>query len=137
MRYPVQLTPDGRFIMATTPDIPETGTQGVNEAEALLEVQDALETALGTYFDRNLRIPMPSRLQRGQHSVVLPASLAAKVLLHNEMLSQKVRPAELARRLRVTKPEVSRLLNPRHTTKIDMISAAFDVLGKSLVVSVA
>lgn len=137
MRYPVQLIPDGKFVMATTPDIPETGTQGDSEEEALLEVVDALETALGTYFDRNLPIPSPSKLKRGQPNVALPASLAAKVLLHNEMLSQKVRPAELARRLRVTKPEISRLLNPRHTTKIDMISKAFEVLGKSLVVSVA
>jgi len=35
--------------------------------------------------------------------IELPASLTAKVLLLNEMLRQKVRPAELARRIGTTR----------------------------------
>jgi antitoxin HicB len=62
----------------------------------------------------------------------LPASVAAKVLLLNEMIAQKVRPATLARRLRVTPQEVTRLIDLRHTTKIDGIAGALKALGKTL-----
>ncbi len=137
MRYPIKLTPDGRFLMVTSPDIPELASQGEGEAEALLMGADALRVALGTYFKRNLPIPMPSKVRRGQPSVEVSASLAAKILLHNEMLLQQVRPVDLARRLKVTKPEVSRLLDPRHTTKIDIIATAIAALGKDLVLAIA
>ena len=64
--------------------------------------------------------------------VELPASYAAKILLLNEMAAQKVRPAELARRLKMTRSEVTRLIDWRHTTKIDGIAAALKALGKTL-----
>jgi antitoxin HicB len=48
------------------------------------------------------------------------------------MLSQKVRPAELARRLKITPQEVNRLVNIHHTSKIDGISGALRALGKTL-----
>ena len=64
--------------------------------------------------------------------IELPASVAAKVLLLNEMISQKVRPAALARRLRVTPQEVTRLIDLRHTTKIDGIAGALKALGKTM-----
>jgi antitoxin HicB len=64
--------------------------------------------------------------------VELSASLSAKVLLLNEMLQQKVRPAELARRLSTTPQEVTRLVDLHHTSKIDGIALALKALGKTL-----
>jgi len=58
---------------------------------------------------------MPSRLKRGQNVVELPASLSAKVLLLNEMVTQKVWPTELARMLNMAPQEANRLTNLRHT----------------------
>ena len=63
--------------------------------------------------------------------------MAAKVLLLNEMLRQKVRPAELARRIGTTPQEVNRLTNLRHASKIDRVDAAMRALGKRLVVRAA
>ena len=128
--YPVNLSKDGKFILVTFPDIPEAITQGENRAEALEMAKDALETALDFYFDDRRAVPMPSQPKRGQAVVELPPSVAAKVLLLNEMLRQKVRPAELARRIGATKQEVSRLTDLRHSTKIDTIDAALRALGK-------
>ncbi|HEV2134854.1 MAG TPA: hypothetical protein VGR47_11515 [Terracidiphilus sp.] len=99
--------------------------------------KDALETALDFYFDDRRPVPMPSRPNRGQPVVELPPSVAAKVLLLNEMLRQKVRPAELARRIGATKQEVSRLTDLRHSTKIDTIDAALRALGKRLYLEAA
>lgn len=132
MRYPINIEPDGEFFMVTFPDIPEAITQGESLKEALKVAQDALETALEFYFEDNRTVPAPSRIKRGQKFVELPVSLAAKVLLLNEMIEQKVRPAELARRLQTTPQEVNRLTNIRHASKIDGIAAAMKTLGKTL-----
>lgn len=137
-RYPVKLTADktdGGYVV-TFPDIPEAITQGDTKEEALAHAKDALETALDFYFDEKRSIPAPSAPRRGQPVVELPASLAAKVLLLNEMVRQGVRPADLARRLKTTPQEINRLTNIRHTTRIDGIESALRVLGKTLEVRV-
>jgi antitoxin HicB len=132
MRYPVRLKRDGRFFLVTFPDIPEAITQGTSVEDALQHGADALESALDFYFEAARRVPLPSRARRGQQVIELPASLSAKVLLLNEMIAQRVRPADLARRLRVTPQEVTRLIDLRHTTKIDGIAGALKALGKTM-----
>lgn len=132
--YPVNLTPDtvdGGFVV-TFVDIPEAITQGDTEAEALTAARDALESALDFYFEDKRVVPLPSKAKRGQNIVELPASVSAKVLLLNEMVTQNVRPAELARRLGTTPQEANRLTNLHHTTRIDSIAAALLALGKHL-----
>ncbi|MGB9029081.1 MAG: type II toxin-antitoxin system HicB family antitoxin [Acidobacteriaceae bacterium] len=134
LAYPVKLTPDkesGGYVI-TFPDIPEAITQGETVDQALQMAQDALETALDFYFDDRRAVPVPSRAKRGQRLVVLPVSVEAKVLLLNEMIRQRVRPAELARRLRTTPQAVNRLVNLRYVSKIDGIAGAMAALGKSL-----
>jgi len=133
MRFPAKFAraKEGGFVV-TFPDIPEAITQGDNIDDALRHAGDALESALDFYFEEGRRVPMPSRPKRGQRMVELPASVSAKVLLLNEMIRQKVRPAELARRLRVTPQEVTRLIDLRHSTKIDGIAGALKALGKSM-----
>jgi antitoxin HicB len=135
--YPVNLQKDGKFIFVSFPDIPEAFTQGRDRAEALKAAQDALETAMDIYFDDRRPVPAPSKPKRGQPVVTLPASLSAKILLLNEMLRQKVPPAELARRIGTTRQEVNRLTDLRHTSKIDRIDAALQALGKTLVLEAA
>jgi antitoxin HicB len=132
-RYPVTLTADdeGGFVV-TFIDIPEAITQGETEAEALAAAQDALATALDFYFEDKREVPAPSKVRRGQPVVELSASLTAKILLLNEMVRQRVRPSELARRLHTTAQEVNRLTDVRHTTRIDGIAAALHALGKRL-----
>jgi antitoxin HicB len=99
--------------------------------------KEALELSMEFYFDDMRQVPMPSKPKRGQAIVELSPSSAAKVLLLNEMLRQKVRPIDLARRLGTTKQEVNRLTNLRHPTKIDRIDAALRALGKRLYVEAA
>ena len=133
MRFPAKFAraKEGGFVV-TFPDIPEAITQGENIDDDMIHAADALESALDFYFEEGRRVPMPSRPKRGQRTVELPTSVAAKVLLLNEMIRQKVRPAELARRLRVTPQEVTRLIDLRHSTKIDGIAGALKALGKSM-----
>jgi antitoxin HicB len=138
MRYPVHLKKarEGGYVV-TFPDIPEAITQGENLEDSLQHAQDALESAMEFYFEERRRVPAPSKPKPRQHVVELPASLTAKVLLLNEMLRQKVRPAELARRIGTTPQEINRLTDIRHTTKIDRIDDALRALGKRLVLQAA
>jgi antitoxin HicB len=138
MLYPVRLkaAEEGGYIV-TFPDIPEAITQGEDIEDALRHGADALESALEYYFDARRPVPLPSQPKRGQRVIELPASVAAKALLLNEMLRQKVRPAELARRLGTTPQQVNRLTNIRHVTRIDGIETALRALGKRLLLKVA
>jgi len=132
MRYPIEIKRDGKFLLVTFPDIPEAITQGRNLEEARQAAADALESALDFYFDASRQVPLPSRVKSGGEFVELAPSLSAKVLLLNEMLRQKVRPAELARLLETRPQDVNRLLDLHHTSKIDGIAGALKALGKTL-----
>jgi len=132
-RYPAKFKPakEGGFVV-TFRDIPEAITQGESVEDAMIHAHDALETALDFYFDDRREVPVPSKARRGERVIELPASLSAKVLLLNEMVRQRVRPADLARRLHTTPQEITRLTNVRHRTRIDSIAAALQALGKQL-----
>lgn len=75
---------------------------------------------------------MPSVPVEGQNVVELNASLWAKVLLLNAMVTQHVRPIDLARKLEVKPQDVTRLLRLRHPSKIDSIATALHAIGKTL-----
>ena len=139
VQFPITLTQDKRDggYVVTFPDIPEAITQGDTLEEAIAMAQEALAVALEFYFEDGRTVPTPSKKKRGQKVVELPASLAAKVLLLNEMVKQKIRPVELARRLNTTPQEINRLTNLRHTTRIDGIAAALQAMGRHLEIRVA
>lgn len=136
LAYPYILTPDnnGTFLV-TFPDIPEAAAVGEDEEEAAFEALDGLLCALGSYFEERRAVPLPSKPAKGQPVAVLPALETAKVLLLNEMISQGVRKAEMARRLDVHMPQIDRLLDLRHNTRIDFLEKAASKLGKSLDIS--
>lgn len=137
LSYPVKLELDtNKSYLVTFPDIPEAVSVGDDEDEALLNALDALESAIEIYFDEKREIPTPSRPRKGQPVVTLPALVVSKVLLANEMIRQGIRKSELARRLDVHMPQVDRLLDPRHSSRLDAIEAAFNKLGKRLDVSI-
>ncbi|MFC3873333.1 type II toxin-antitoxin system HicB family antitoxin [Neisseria musculi] len=135
LAYRYILTPDdnGTFLV-TFPDIPEAVAVGEDEASAGIEAADGLICALEGYFADRREVPLPSG-NDGRQVVVLPALETAKVLLLNEMLAQNVKKAEMARRLDVHMPQIDRLLDLRHNTKIDFLEKAAGKLGKRLNIS--
>jgi antitoxin HicB len=133
MKYPATFTPadEGGFVV-TFRDIPEAITQGDDEAEAVNMAEDALLTAMDFYFEDRRTVPPPSAPADGERLIELPLSASAKVMLLNEMLAQKVRPADLARLMGLKPQEVNRIIDLDHATKIDTLTAAFKALGREL-----
>jgi antitoxin HicB len=84
------------------------------------------------YFEDGRSVPSPSPAQEGERLVALPLSVSAKVMLLNEMISQHIRPADLARLMGIKPQEVNRIIDLNHATKIDTVAAATAALGKEL-----
>ena len=136
--YPVTLTPDDDgSVLVTFADVPEAITFGADEDEALLQAVDALETALSFYVDARKPLPLPSKAQRGQRTVRPSALESAKLGVYRAMTEQGIKKAELARRLGWHLPQVDRLFDLRHASRLDQIEAAARVLGRQLEVRVA
>jgi antitoxin HicB len=137
LRYRVELVPEKTGAVSVSfPDVPEAHTFGEDESEALLRAVDALETALSMYVDSRQPIPAPSPVKRRQKSVTLPILTEAKLALYEAMRSARVGKAELARRLNWHLPQVDRLLDLMHASRLDRIEAAFQALGLRLNISV-
>lgn len=134
--YPVTLTPDGDTVLVTFKDVPEAITFGANKDEALLHAIDALETGLSFYVDARKQLPAASKPKRGQKTVRPSALESAKLGVYQAMTEQGIRKAELARRLGWHTPQVDRLFDLRHASRLDQIEAAARVLGRQLEVRV-
>ena len=136
--YPVILEaqPEGGFVV-TFPDVAEAITQGEDEEEALLYAVDALETALSFYIEARKPLPVASKARRGQRTVRPSALEGAKLAVYQAMTEQGIKKAELARRLGWHMPQVDRLFDLRHASRLDQIEAAARVLGRQLEVRIA
>ena len=137
--YPARLLPDddaGGFTV-TFRDVPEAITEADTREDALLHAEDALESALAMYVAANEPLPVPSAVEAGEVMVPLSALGMAKAALYEAMRAQGVGRAELARRLRWHLPQVSRVLDLRHASRMEQVEAALAVLGLRLVVDVA
>ena len=135
--YPVTLTPDGDTVLATFVDVPEALTFGADEEEALLQAIDAMETAQSFHVDRRMPLPTASKARCGQRTVRPSTLERAKLGLYQAMTEQGIKKAELARRLGWHMPQVDRLFDLRHASRLDQIEAAARVLGRQLQVRAA
>jgi antitoxin HicB len=132
LRYPFRLAKDDNgTLLVTFPDFPEAHTFGDTKEEAEARAVDALETIIDAYIRGRRAVPMPGPAA-GTPSVSLPALVAAKVQLYEAMRTSEIGKAELARRLNVHLPQVDRLLDVRHGSKLDQLEAAARALNGRL-----
>jgi len=129
MIYPVKLTHADGVVMVTCHDLPEFASVGDTVEEALANAVEGIETTLQVYMQDRREIPEPSAAKRGQRRVALPALTVAKVGLYRAMRAEGLSKAELARRLGVHPPQVDRLLNPIHKSKLEQVQAALEAIG--------
>lgn len=83
------------------------------------------------------RVPMPTECHKSNGWAYIDPAVAIKAGLHNAMLSDKVRKAELARRTNVNQKQVDRILDPGHASKLDQLVIAAQQLGRDIDVNIA
>src|SRR5207249_2565179 len=127
-------------------------TWGEDEGDALRRAADAVEEALAARIARRESIPEPTKpvavpRRRKLHNipitakssptprvVELPALTVAKVALYRAANDARISKAELGRRLGCHAPQIDRLFDLRHRSKIEQIEQALYALGKRLIV---
>ena len=134
LAYPIVLDDDDGAVLATSPDFPELTTFGDDREEALARAVHALEEAIAARIHDRKDIPSPSR---GAAYAVLPTLTSVKVMLYQGMREQGVGRAELARRLGWHMPQVDRVLDVEHRSRLDQMDAALGAIGRRLHVTAA
>ena len=127
--YPVLLEDDDGTVLVTSVDFPELTTFGDDRTEALGRAADALEEAIAARIAARQDVPVPSP---GDVCVAVPTLTAIKALLYQGMRDQGVGKAELARRLGWHLPQVDRVLDVRHSSRLDRMDAALNAIGHQL-----
>lgn len=130
MRYAVNLQKDGDTILVTVPDLPEAITFGEDREDALARAADAIETAIIGYVTDREDVPAPRT--RAKDYVALPTLSALKIELYRAMRAEGLGKAALAKRLGVALPQIDRLLDLRHASRLDAMERAFAALGRTM-----
>ncbi|EDM9769350.1 hypothetical protein KV631_003373 [Salmonella enterica] len=135
--YAVQVVKDetGAFVVSCR-DLPLLHSVGDTLDEALLEAEDGIITAISLEMDMRRPIPVASAPQSGEHIVILPVLVAMKAALYNTMIETGTRKADLARRLGVNGPQVDRLLDVEHSSKVEKVELALAQLGRKAQVEI-
>ena len=136
MDYPTTLEhdDDGRVVVRF-PDLPHTRAVGEYRADAFLRAREALTEAIGNAIRDRLAVPEPSA-GPGLPRVAVPLIVEMKLRLYEVMREAHVTRADLARLLRCHRPQVDRLLDVRHGSKVDQIELAATALGVRFLVDV-
>ena len=136
MDYPVTLERDDEGgVVARFPDFPDVQAAGEYEADALVRAGDVLMATLTERVRGRRAIPPPS-VRPGLARVLVPILVEAKLHVYEAMRAGGIGRADLARRLRWHRPQVDRLLNLRHASRLDQIEAAMTLLGKRFTIAV-
>ena len=128
-QYPVTLKREGSRILVSFPEFPNVHTYGDDESEALARAADALETYMMAMIEDREAVPAPQRPKRHDRYVTLPALSEAKLELYRQMSAAGIGKAELTRRLHCHLPQIDRLLDLGHASRLDQIEQALLAVG--------
>jgi antitoxin HicB len=138
MEYEALFEPaeEGGFVV-TFPDFDYGVTQGETEFEAIEMATDLLLCLISDRIEKGESLP-ERHGHRGKkyRKVRLPALASAKTELYRAFLASGIRKSELARRTGIGKTNVDRLFDLRRSTRIEQLDAAFEALGKQLLIHV-
>lgn len=136
LAYAIETTPDDNgTLLVTCPDLPEVTTWAEDESDAQLRARDAIEEALAARMADREAIPAPAPAL-GRAVAALPALAELKIALYSAMRETGTRKVDLARLLSAHGPQVDRLLDLRHASRLDQLETALAALNKRVVIRV-
>ena len=135
MRYAIEIEPDDNgTLIVTCPDIPEVVTFADTREEAGMRAADAIETALAGYIAE--RRPIPPPLAGAGAWAAIPSLSVIKIELYRAMQDEGIGKAELARRLGVHLPQLDRLLDLKHRSRLEALERALAAVGRTVEIQV-
>ncbi|MFJ5365706.1 hypothetical protein ACIPR9_11410 [Pectobacterium punjabense] len=137
--YPVKLELDeatGQYVVSCR-DLPLMNSVGDSVDSALLESVDGIVIAIAIEIEERRPVPYASAPIAGEHIVTIPVLVTMKAALHNAMIETGTRKAELARRLGQKGPQIDRLLDVEHSSKVETIELALRQLNRDVNVSIS
>ncbi len=135
MQYAAKLSREGKFWLVHFPDCPGCRTFGDSEHHALSMAKEALDGWLEAHLLTGEAPPKPAR-KRGPFVAVDPniaAAMEVRWLRDQSGLTQ----AQLATRLRVSRPQIAKLENPKSNPSISTLHKVAMALGRRLEVTFA
>ncbi|MEP6826448.1 MAG: type II toxin-antitoxin system HicB family antitoxin [Aestuariivirga sp.] len=137
IKYRVKLEDDEGTVLVTAPDFPGVITFGDTREQALEYAVGAFREMIAGKIHYSEPIPKPSRVKAGEPFIVLPLQTEMKIRLYESLQENGMKKAELARRMKLHRQEIDRLLDFKQSTSIGKIESAFAALGKQLKIEVA
>ncbi|EJJ0038538.1 hypothetical protein VQ229_004495 [Salmonella enterica] len=136
--YAVKLEhdPDTKSWIATCRDLPLFNSAGDSVDDALLESVDGAIVALSIEIDARRPIPAASQPEEGEYVIHLPVLVVMKAALHNAMIATGTRKSDLARSMGMKGPQIDRLLDVCHSSKVETVELALQQLNRTVQVSV-
>lgn len=136
--YAVKLEhdPDTKSWVATCRDLPLFNSAGDSVDDALLESVDGAIVALSIEIDARRPIPAASKPEEGEYVINLPVLVVMKAALHNAMIATGTRKSDLARSMGMKRPQIDRLLDVYHSSKVETVELALQQLNRTVQVSV-
>jgi antitoxin HicB len=123
-------------VVVTFPDVREAVTQGRGQSEARVMAEEALGLVLLAYLKRGQPLPKARAKGRDLIEISVAPDVAAKLAVLESFAAAGITKSELARRIGKDEKEVRRILDPKHPTKLPVLTAALRALGKRLVIGV-
>jgi antitoxin HicB len=138
IRYRVLLTPDDNdTFFVTSPDFPEVNTFGEAREDALHFAVGAFREVIASKIHNKEPIPAPSKIRAKDDFITLPLQTEMKIRMYESMRESGTKKADLARKMKLHRQEIERLLDFEHATSLNKIESAFAAMGKTLKIEVA
>lgn len=132
--YPIEIVKDDNgSLLITCPALPEVTTFAESADEVDWRATDAIEEAIAARIADSREVPLPTGTFK--HVVQLASQVGLKVNLYRALASEQITRAELGRRLQWKREQVDRLFRLDHATRLDQYDAAFNALGRNIMIS--
>lgn len=136
VNYPITVHEENGHFWSSCKDLPEAHSAGDTIEELLANAQEGIQLALSIYVDQGREIPAAREPEdEHQHVIYQPAQVVAKAALWNALVQQGLRVADLARRLGLSHPTASRLVDFEHNSKIEQLETALAALNSGIKVT--
>jgi antitoxin HicB len=135
--YRVTLEDDEGTVLVKSPDFPEVITFGETREAALSYAVGAFREAIAGRIHYKEPIPNPSKIRVKDNFITLPLQTEMKIRVYESMRESGTKKADLARKMKVHRQEIERLLDFEHATSLNKLESAFSAMGKTLKIEVA